>query len=146
MMRKAFYVLLLGASLFTAKAEAQASKISFVEYDLPNGLHVILHEDHSTPIVAVSVMYHVGSKNEDPERTGFAHFFDYRIQRQPDRCISIVDDRNTTRPLGNKHSPVGSELHFPRRVQMFGVVGYRAIAIAVIIIQPFITGREANCH
>jgi predicted Zn-dependent peptidase len=52
-------------------------KIKYVEYDLPNGLHVILHEDHSTPIVAVSVMYHVGSKNEDPSRTGFAHFFEH---------------------------------------------------------------------
>jgi len=42
-------------------------------------LHVILHEDHSTPIVAVSIMYHVGSKNEDPERTGFAHFFEHLL-------------------------------------------------------------------
>ncbi|MCB0428905.1 MAG: insulinase family protein [Flavobacteriales bacterium] len=53
--------------------------LPFVEYDLPNGLHVILHEDHSTPIVAVTVMYHVGSKNEDPERTGFAHFFEHLL-------------------------------------------------------------------
>ncbi len=53
--------------------------IQFVEYTLPNGLHVILHEDHSTPIVAVSVMYHVGSKNERPDRTGFAHFFEHLL-------------------------------------------------------------------
>jgi predicted Zn-dependent peptidase len=53
--------------------------IKFVEYTLPNGLHVILHEDHSTPIVAVSVMYHVGSKNERPDRTGFAHFFEHLL-------------------------------------------------------------------
>jgi len=52
-------------------------KINFVEYDLENGLHVILHEDHSTPIVAVTVFYHVGSKNEQPDRTGFAHFFEH---------------------------------------------------------------------
>ncbi|MNS12525.1 Peptidase M16 inactive domain protein [compost metagenome] len=58
-------------------AFAQERKINFTEYDLPNGLHVILHEDHSTPIVNVSVMYHVGSKNEDPKRTGFAHFFEH---------------------------------------------------------------------
>jgi len=56
---------------------ASAGDIKFTEYDLPNGLHVILHEDHSTPIVNVSVMYHVGSKNEDPQRTGFAHFFEH---------------------------------------------------------------------
>ncbi len=55
----------------------EARKIEFTEYDLPNGLHVILHEDHSTPIVAVTVSYHVGSKNEDPQRTGFAHFFEH---------------------------------------------------------------------
>ena len=59
---------------------AQSSnRIKFVEYDLDNGLHVILHEDHTTPIVAVSVMYHVGSKNENPERTGFAHFFEHLL-------------------------------------------------------------------
>jgi len=62
-----------------AVVQAQSRKIEFVEYDLPNGLHVILHEDHSTPIVAVSVLYHVGSKNERPDRTGFAHFFEHLL-------------------------------------------------------------------
>jgi len=56
-----------------------AQNIKFVEYDLPNGLKVLLHEDHSTPIVAVSVMYHVGSKNEKPKRSGFAHFFEHLL-------------------------------------------------------------------
>jgi zinc protease len=55
----------------------QARKISFVQYKLDNGLNVILHQDNSTPIVSVSVLYHVGSKNEDPQRTGFAHFFEH---------------------------------------------------------------------
>lgn len=63
--------------LFAARASAQ--NIRFVEYELPNGLKVLLHEDHTTPIVAVSVMYHVGSKNENPERTGFAHFFEHLL-------------------------------------------------------------------
>jgi predicted Zn-dependent peptidase len=54
---------------------AQNPQIDFEEYKLKNGLKVILHENHKTPIVAVSVMYHVGAKNENPERTGFAHFF-----------------------------------------------------------------------
>ncbi|AEV32642.1 putative Zn-dependent peptidase [Owenweeksia hongkongensis DSM 17368] len=53
------------------------TNIEFQEYDLENGLHVILHEDHTTPIVAVSVLYHVGSKNEKPGRSGFAHFFEH---------------------------------------------------------------------
>jgi zinc protease len=72
------FSLLLGASLLLSARQANA-KINFVEYDLPNGLHVILHQDNTTPIVAVSVMYHVGSKNEDPQRTGFAHFFEHLL-------------------------------------------------------------------
>jgi len=52
-------------------------KIEFREFTLDNGLHVILHQDNSTPIVNTSVLYHVGSKNENPERTGFAHFFEH---------------------------------------------------------------------
>ncbi len=56
---------------------AQANKIEFEQYKLKNGMNVILHEDHSTPIVAVTVLYHVGSKNELVERTGFAHFFEH---------------------------------------------------------------------
>jgi predicted Zn-dependent peptidase len=51
--------------------------IKFVEYDLPNGLHVILHENHTVPVVSTYVLYHVGSKNERPDRTGFAHFFEH---------------------------------------------------------------------
>ena len=55
----------------------QAVEIDFVEYKLNNGLHVILHQDNTTPIVVTNIMYHVGSKNENPERTGFAHFFEH---------------------------------------------------------------------
>jgi zinc protease len=56
---------------------SQGREIEFTEYTLENGLYVILHQDNTTPIVAVSIMYHVGSKNEDPKRTGFAHFFEH---------------------------------------------------------------------
>lgn len=58
---------------------AQKGAIAFTEFDLDNGLHVIVHEDHGTPIVAVSVMYHVGSKDERPDRRGFAHFFEHLL-------------------------------------------------------------------
>ncbi len=60
-----------------ANAWSQEGRIKFVEYDLDNGLHVILHQDNTVPIVNVSVLYHVGSKNEPPGRTGFAHFFEH---------------------------------------------------------------------
>ena len=58
---------------------AGAQNIRFEEYTLDNGLHVILHEDHSTPITAVTVMYHVGSKNETVGRSGMAHFFEHLL-------------------------------------------------------------------
>jgi predicted Zn-dependent peptidase len=51
--------------------------IHFEEYDLPNGLHVILHENHASPVITTYVLYHVGSKNERADRTGFAHFFEH---------------------------------------------------------------------
>ncbi|MFW6352496.1 MAG: M16 family metallopeptidase, partial [Bacteroidota bacterium] len=52
-------------------------KIEFTEYKLDNGLHVILHEDNTTPNVVVNIMYHVGAKNELETSTGFAHFFEH---------------------------------------------------------------------
>lgn len=58
---------------------AQAQKVSFTEYDLKNGLHVILHQDKTAPVVVTSVMYHVGSKDELTNRTGFAHFFEHLL-------------------------------------------------------------------
>ncbi|MFA7274423.1 MAG: pitrilysin family protein [Crocinitomicaceae bacterium] len=64
--------------IFTQNVWAQ-KKIEFVEYDLSNGLHVILHQEPTTPIVAVSILYHVGSKNEKVGRTGFAHFFEHLL-------------------------------------------------------------------
>lgn len=65
--------------MLATTATAQQGALRFTEFDLDNGLHVILHEDRSTPIVCVSVMYHVGSKNEDPTRRGFAHFFEHLL-------------------------------------------------------------------
>ena len=56
-----------------------AQKVDFEEYDLDNGLHVILHNDPSAPVVVTSVMYHVGSKDESPDRNGFAHFFEHLL-------------------------------------------------------------------
>lgn len=60
-------------------AAGAVPQIRFEKYTLPNGLQVILYEDHSTPIVGVNVWYHVGSKNERPGRTGFAHLFEHMM-------------------------------------------------------------------
>jgi zinc protease len=77
-MKRILYLLSI-CLFFIVQANASDNRIAFTEYDMPNGMHVILHQDNSTPIVAVSILYHVGSKNEDPERTGFAHFFEHLL-------------------------------------------------------------------
>ena len=71
---------ILLVSLFSLLlVEAKSQTIQFEKYTLPNGLKIILHEDHSAPVVAVTALYHVGSKNEDTARTGFAHFFEHLL-------------------------------------------------------------------
>lgn len=78
-MQKKLWLSSLLIALTWGLGQAQMNKIAFEEYELDNGLQVILHQDKSTPIVAVTVMYHVGSKNEKPDRTGFAHFFEHLL-------------------------------------------------------------------
>ncbi|MGH7754270.1 MAG: M16 family metallopeptidase, partial [Gemmatimonadales bacterium] len=56
---------------------SQQLRIPFQSFTLGNGLQVILHEDHSVPIVTVNTWYHVGSADERPGRTGFAHLFEH---------------------------------------------------------------------
>ena len=63
--------------LFAFSSNAQ--KVEFEEYDLNNGMHVILHQDNTAPVVTTSVMYHVGAKDEQPDRTGMAHFFEHLL-------------------------------------------------------------------
>lgn len=71
-------IMALSAALFLG-GTASAQKVDFEEYNLDNGLHVILHNDPSAPVVVTSVMYHVGAKDETPDRTGFAHFFEHLL-------------------------------------------------------------------
>ncbi len=63
--------------LFVFSANAQ--KVEFEEYDLSNGMHVILHQDNSAPVAFVATYYHVGAKDEQPDRTGMAHFFEHLL-------------------------------------------------------------------
>lgn len=67
------------SSLLLTGSIASAQNVAFEEYNLDNGLHVILHKDPSAPVIITSVMYHVGAKDENPERTGFAHFFEHLL-------------------------------------------------------------------
>lgn len=72
------YLMAISASLLLGSS-AVAQQVAFEEFDLNNGLHVILHQDPSAPTIITSVMYHVGAKDEDPARTGFAHFFEHLL-------------------------------------------------------------------
>ena len=77
------------------EAAVRPPKIQYQASTLPNGLKVIFSEDHSTPIVHVSVWYHVGSKNERPGRTGFAHLFEHMMFKgsknmEPESHTSLI--------------------------------------------------------
>lgn len=91
---------------------AQAPKIEFTEYDLDNGLHVILHKDNTTPIVAVSVLYHVGSKNENPERTGFAHFFEHLLFEGSENIKRGEFDKYITNAGGTNNANTSNDRTF----------------------------------
>jgi zinc protease len=67
----------IGAQSPAPTAPAAAIQVPFRQFQLPNGLNVILHQDKTVPVVAVNVWYHVGSANEKPGRTGFAHLFEH---------------------------------------------------------------------
>jgi len=81
---------LIVAPLLGPASAQSVPRIQFQKYKLPNGLEVILHEDHSTPIVAVDTWYHVGSGDEQVGRTGFAHLFEHIMF------------------MGSQHVPVGA--------------------------------------
>jgi zinc protease len=83
------------AASMTSSAASRPPKLQYVLTTLPNGLTVVLSEDHSTPIVHVQVVYHVGSKNEKPGRTGFAHLFEHLMFKgsknvQPEQHTSMI--------------------------------------------------------
>jgi zinc protease len=90
-------ILVVATGLMPLQAAVRPPKLQYQETTLPNGLRIILSEDHSTPIVHVSVWYHVGSKNERPGRTGFAHLFEHMMFKgsrnvEPEAHTSLVSN------------------------------------------------------
>jgi zinc protease len=77
LLTKIFILLVLSSFHLSTLYGQKLPEIKFEKYILPNGLQVILHEDHSVPMVSVNIWYHVGSKNEKRGRTGFAHLFEH---------------------------------------------------------------------
>src|SRR6202521_6441621 len=86
---------LIGLSGFSSSAAVRPPKLQYELSTLPNGLTLVLSEDHSTPIVHLQLWYHVGSKNEKPGRTGFAHLFEHLMFKgsknvQPEEHTSVL--------------------------------------------------------
>ena len=76
-LKKHFILACVLSFSLTANALEDIPDIKYEKFTLPNGLRVLVHEDHKIPIVAVNVWYHVGSKDEEPGKTGFAHLFEH---------------------------------------------------------------------
>jgi zinc protease len=95
-MRLEFVVLLLLLALVTTgSTQTKEIDIPYERFVLDNGLTVIVHEDHKAPIVAINIWYHVGSKNEKPGKTGFAHLFEHLMfggsEHAPGRYIDAME-------------------------------------------------------
>jgi len=95
-MMKAFLMLAAVVICSCAGSNKESFSIKYEKYVLANGLEVVLHEDHSDPIVAVATLMHVGSSREKPGKTGFAHFFEH---------MSFNDSENVPRGANRKYIP-----------------------------------------
>jgi zinc protease len=93
-------VLVLAAALCALSARAADPDLKFQKYKLPNGLTVILSEDHRIPQVSVNVWYHVGAANQTPGRSGFAHLFEHMMfsgskhAKEPDAILEQIGASN----------------------------------------------------
>ena len=107
-MKAALVVLALMALATGAFAQGTDVDIPFQKFVLDNGLTVIVHEDHKAPIVAVNLWYHVGSKNERPGKTGFAHLFEHLMfggsEHAPGRYIDAMERIGATDLNGTTNS------------------------------------------
>ena len=115
--------------LFAAVAvHAQDVDIPYQKFVLDNGLTVIVHEDHKAPIVAVNTWYHVGSKNEKPGKTGFAHLFEHLMfggsEHSKDRYIDAMERKyHGTDPYPN-HDPAHPRVLLKIRPERISRMGY----------------------
>ena len=93
-----------------SQANAQAvPRIKYEKYTLPNGLEVILHEDHSTPIISVNTWYHVGSADEKPGRTGFAHLFEHLMFMGSEHVPNGVFDKELEAAGGDNNASTAED-------------------------------------
>ncbi len=118
MKRLAAFVLLLASSAPlasqqpapSARSASKGINIPFETYTLPNGLNVVLSTDRTTPTVAVNIWYHVGSKNEMPGRTGFAHLFEHVMFTGSGHVAYGVHDRLTEGAGGMNNGSTSNDI------------------------------------
>jgi len=96
--------------VIAASAGAQSvPRIKFEKYTLPNGLEVILSEDHSTPIISVNTWYHVGSADEKPGRTGLAHLFEHLMFMGSEHVPNGVFDKELEAAGGDNNASTAED-------------------------------------
>ena len=92
---------------------ASRVEVPYAQFNLPNGLHVILHEDHTVPLLTVNVWYHVGSSREKPGRTGFAHLFEHLMFMGSGHVKYGVFDRLLESAGGTNNASTAAEASWP---------------------------------
>ena len=98
-------------AVFLVVFSSYAQKVEFEEYDLNNGMHVILHQDNAAPVAFIATYYHVGAKDEQPDRTGMAHFFEHLLfegtkniaRGEWDKIVSSAGEMETQLPMTTEH-------------------------------------------
>src|SRR5262249_40841999 len=90
----------VAAATQPSSAAVRPPKLQYEMLTLPNGLTLVLSEDHSTPIVHLNLTYHVGSKNEKPGKTGFAHLFEHLMFKGRRTCCPRRTRRMSRRSAG----------------------------------------------
>lgn len=97
------YIVFAVSALLTLSCATQVSKVElkYEQYTLDNGLKVVLHEDHSDPLVALAIQYHVGSGREKPGKTGFAHFFEHMLFQRSENLPRNAFFQNISKMGGN---------------------------------------------
>src|SRR6266540_3034798 len=105
------FVAILVSFTFTREAIAQITtpKINFQEKTLPNGMRLLSAVDHSSPTVAIQVWYHVGSKDDPPGRSGFAHLFEHMMFKSTAHMKSEMMDRLTEDVGGYNNASTGND-------------------------------------
>lgn len=103
--------LFVGLALMTLSCATQEPKVklNFTQYTLDNGLKVILHEDHSDPLVALAIQYHVGSGREKPGKTGFAHFFEHMLFQRSENLPRNAFFQNISKMGGDFNGSTNSD-------------------------------------